>query len=90
MERMIREDGRALDELRPIEFEIGFSKYAEGSVLTKFGDTHVLCNATLDENLPAWLRNQPGTQGWVTAEYAMLPASSAERLWRDVTGEGPG
>lgn len=83
MGRMIREDGRKPDELRPIEFEIGFTKYAEGSVLAKFGDTHVLCNATLDENLPRWLRNQADSHGWVTAEYALLPRSTGRRVQRE-------
>lgn len=80
---MIRKDGRTAAQLRPIEFEIGYSKYAEGSVLAKFGDTHVLCNATLDENLPFWLRNQPEPQGWVTAEYALLPRSTSRRVQRE-------
>ncbi|MFZ0544081.1 MAG: ribonuclease PH [Candidatus Promineifilaceae bacterium] len=80
---MIRKDGRTPAQLRPIEFEIGYSKYAEGSVLAKFGDTHVLCNATLDENLPFWLRNQPEPQGWVTAEYALLPRSTSRRVQRE-------
>jgi ribonuclease PH len=80
---MIRKDGRTPNQLRPIEFEIGYSKYAEGSVLAKFGDTHVLCNATLDENLPFWLRNQPDSHGWVTAEYALLPRSTARRVQRE-------
>lgn len=80
---MMRKDGRAADELRPIEFDLGFSKYAEGSVLAKFGDTHVLCNATLDENLPRWLRNQASPHGWVTAEYALLPRSTASRVRRE-------
>jgi ribonuclease PH len=80
---MIRIDDRTPNQLRPIEFEIGFSKYAEGSVLAKFGDTHVLCNATLDENLPRWLRNQPNPQGWVTAEYALLPRSTGRRVQRE-------
>jgi ribonuclease PH len=80
---MKREDGRNPNELRPIEFEIGFTKYAEGSVLAKFGDTHVLCNATLDENLPRWLRNRADPHGWVTAEYALLPRSTGRRVQRE-------
>jgi ribonuclease PH len=80
---MKREDGRNPNELRPIEFEIGFTKYAEGSVLVKFGDTHVLCNATLDENLPRWLRNRADPHGWVTAEYALLPRSTGRRVQRE-------
>lgn len=80
---MIRIDGRTPNQLRPIEFEIGFSKYAEGSVLVKFGDTHVLCNASLDERLPAWLRNRSEPHGWVTAEYALLPRSTGRRVQRE-------
>jgi ribonuclease PH len=80
---MIRIDDRTPNQLRPVELEIGFSKYAEGSVLAKFGDTHVLCNVTLDENLPFWLRNQPSPHGWVTAEYALLPRSTSRRVQRE-------
>lgn len=80
---MIRKDGRTPSQLRPIEFKVGYSKYAEGSVLAKFGDTHVLCNVTLDENLPFWLRSQPDSHGWVTAEYALLPRSTARRVQRE-------
>ncbi len=80
---MQREDGRSPDELRPIRFECHFSKYAEGSVLSKFGDTHVLCNVTVDPNLPGWLRNKEKPHGWLTAEYAMLPRSTSERVRRE-------
>jgi ribonuclease PH len=80
---MERTDGRTPDQLRPITFDIGFTKHAEGSVLVKFGDTHVLCNATLDENLPRWLRSQANSQGWVTAEYALLPRSTGRRVQRE-------
>jgi ribonuclease PH len=80
---MIRNDGRSPTQLRPIEFEVGFSKHAEGSVLVKFGDTHVLCNATLEESLPFWLRSQPDPHGWVTAEYALLPRSTERRVDRE-------
>lgn len=80
---MKRADGRTLDQLRPISFEIGFTQWAEGSVLTKFGQTHVLCNATLDDNLPRWLRNAADPHGWLTAEYAMLPRSTQQRVQRE-------
>jgi ribonuclease PH len=80
---MIRKDGRAADELRPLQFETGFSKYAEGSVLVRCGQTHVLCNATVDDRLPNWLRNRPHPQGWLTAEYAMLPRSTQQRVRRE-------
>lgn len=77
----MRPSGRAVDELRTIVLESGFSKYAEGSCLVKFGDTHVLCNATVEESVPPFLRNT-GT-GWVTAEYGMLPRSTHSRTGRE-------
>ena len=80
---MERFDGRRPNELRPIHFQTGFSKYAEGSVLAQFGDTHVLCNVTLEERLPAWLRNQDDPHGWLTAEYALLPRSTQQRVRRE-------
>lgn len=80
---MQRTDGRSPDELRPITFECHYSKYAEGSVLCKFGDTHVLCNVTVDPNLPIWLRSKANSQGWLTAEYALLPRSTSERVRRE-------
>lgn len=79
----MRFDGRAPNQLRPITFETQFTKWAEGSVLAKFGNTHVLCNVTLDESLPRWLRNQEEPQGWLTAEYAMLPRSTHSRRRRE-------
>lgn len=72
---------RADDEMRKISFERGVSKHAEGSCLVKFGDTHVLCTASLEEKLPAWLRN--GGKGWVSAEYGMLPRSTGSRMRRE-------
>jgi ribonuclease PH len=70
-----RADGRLPDQLRPITFEPNFTRWAEGSVLAKFGETHVFCNVTIDNSLPNWLRYQPEPHGWLTAEYAMLPRS---------------
>lgn len=70
---------RPADQLRPVSFEIGFTKYAEGSVLTRFGDTHVLCNVSVEEDVPPWLKNRPDPHGWLTAEYTMLPRSTQER-----------
>jgi len=72
---------RANDEMRSVSFERGVNKHAEGSCLVKFGDTQVLCTASLEERLPAWLRN--GGRGWVTAEYGMLPRSTGERMRRE-------
>ena len=80
---MDRSDGRKQDEMRQIDFEADFSMYAEGSVLAKFGKTHVLCNVTVDERLPRWLRNSSKTHGWLTAEYALLPRSTNRRVGRE-------
>jgi len=80
---MNRIDNRAADRIRPVSFELNFTKYAEGSVLAKFGNTHVLCNVTVDESLPGWLRNQPKMHGWLTAEYALLPRSTQRRVRRE-------
>ena len=80
---MKRTDNRAADRIRPASFELNFVKYAEGSVLARFGNTHVLCNVTIDDSLPAWLRNQPKMHGWLTAEYALLPRSTQQRVKRE-------
>ena len=77
----MRPSGRALDEMRLVSFEPGFAKHAEGSCLVKFGDTHVLCTASLEERVPPFLRNS-GT-GWVTAEYGMLPRATHSRMRRE-------
>lgn len=77
----MRPSGRALDELRTVTLETGFAKHAEGSCLIKFGDTHVLCTASLEERVPPWIR---GTgKGWVTAEYGMLPRATGSRMNRE-------
>ena len=78
-----RADGRAPADLRPIAFETGFTRWAEGSVLARFGQTHVLCNVTIDNSLPPWLKNRTPPQGWLTAEYAMLPRSTHTRSARE-------
>ncbi len=80
---MNRTNDRPEDRIRPVDFELNFIKVAEGSVLAKFGDTHVLCNVTVDERLPNWLRNQPEPHGWLTAEYALLPRSTQQRVRRE-------
>ena len=77
----MRPSGRSLDQLRPISLEPGFSRYAEGSCLVKFGETHVLCTASVDEKVPPFLRNSG--RGWVTAEYGMLPRSTHTRTDRE-------
>jgi ribonuclease PH len=66
-------------EMRPVTFDPHYTRWAEGSVLCKFGDTHVLCNVTIEEELPRWLRDRSQPQGWLTAEYAMLPRSTHQR-----------
>ncbi len=77
----MRPSGRALDQLRTISLEPGFSKYAEGSCLARFGDTHVLCCASVEDKVPPFLRNTG--KGWVTAEYGMLPRSTHDRTDRE-------
>jgi len=78
---MIRPSGRRPDVLREISLEPGFSRHAEGSCLARFGDTHVLCTASVDERVPPFLRNTG--RGWVTAEYGMLPRSTHTRTDRE-------
>src|SRR6478609_9380263 len=78
---MPRGDGRASDQLRPIQVTVDYLRHAEGSVLIEFGDTRVLCVATVEERVPGWLVGRG--QGWVTAEYAMLPRSGASRSPRE-------
>ncbi len=77
----MRPSGRAADMMRPVSLEAGVAKYAEGSCLAKFGDTHVLCTATVEERVPPFLRNTG--KGWVTAEYGMLPRSTHTRTDRE-------
>ncbi|MEY9837586.1 ribonuclease PH [Streptacidiphilus sp. EB103A] len=78
---MTRNDGRSLDQLRPITIERGWSKHAEGSVLVSFGDTRVLCTASVTEGVPRWRRGSG--EGWVTGEYAMLPRATNTRNDRE-------
>ena len=85
----MRPSGRKIDQMRKVSFERNFSKHAEGSCLVRFGDTHVLCTASLEEKVPAWLRN--GGKGWITAEYGMLPRATGERMRREAaTGKQSG
>lgn len=79
----MRPSDREPDALRAVSLERNVSKHAEGSCLVKFGDTHVLCTASLAENVPPWLRG--GGKGWVTAEYGMLPRSTGGRMRREAT-----
>ena len=78
---MTRPSGRAPEALRQVALELNVSKYAEGSCLVKFGDTHVLCTATVEEKVPGWMKNTG--KGWVTAEYGMLPRSTHSRMDRE-------
>ena len=88
MSKFKRPDGRANDALRPITVEVGVSKFAEGSARISFGDTQVLCLATLQDSVPRHLEGKE--QGWVTAEYAMLPRSTPERSQRESIAGRPG
>ncbi len=78
---MTRPSNRSADQLRNIEIIPNFSKHAEGSCLIKFGDTHVLCTASIESKVPNWMRNTG--KGWVTAEYGMLPRSTHARMDRE-------
>ena len=78
---MARPDGRTDDQLRPITFERDFTEMADGSCLVSFGKTRVLCTASIDDDVPRWMRNSG--KGWVTAEYSMLPGASPERIGRE-------
>ena len=78
---MSRCSGRSLDEMRAVEVKTDFTKYAEGSVLIKVGNTHVLCSASVEQKVPPFLRDKK--QGWVTAEYSMLPRSTHTRMTRE-------
>lgn len=77
----MRPSGRKTDQMRTVSFERNVSKHAEGSCLVKFGDTHVLVTASLEEKTPPWLRNTG--KGWVTSEYGMLPRATGERMRRE-------
>src|ERR1700760_4171289 len=78
----MRKDGRDPADLRPITFERDYTDAAAGSFLVSFGRTRVLCTASVDEDVPRWMRGRG--KGWITAEYSMLPGSSAERIRREV------
>ncbi|ACT47084.1 ribonuclease PH [Methylotenera mobilis] len=81
MQQNIRPSQRACNQLREVEIIRHYTKHAEGSVLVKFGDTHVLCTASVDEKVPGFLKGKG--QGWVTAEYGMLPRSTGSRMDRE-------
>ena len=77
----MRPSGRRPDEMREVALETGVAKYAEGSCLVSFGDTRVLCTASVEERVPPWLRNSG--RGWITAEYGMLPRATSQRTDRE-------
>jgi len=81
----MRPSGRALDELRPVTFTRHYTKHAEGAVLVTFGETKVICTATVEDRVPRFLKGQG--RGWVTAEYGMLPRSTGQRMQRE-SGKG--
>ncbi len=83
----MRPSHRATDELRPVTLERKVARYAEGSCLVRFGSTHVLCTASLEDKPPAWLRGQG--RGWISAEYAMLPRATHTRTKREVASGKP-
>jgi len=83
---MNRNDQRAQDELRPVEITLGIQSYAEGSVLIKAGDTHVICSASIEESVPNFLKDQ--NKGWITAEYNMLPRATLTRTRRENIKKG--
>ena len=78
---MQRINNRQENQMRPIEIEVGVNKHAEGSALVKFGDTHVICTATIENHVPRWMRGS--NEGWITAEYGMLPRSTHSRMNRE-------
>jgi ribonuclease PH len=79
----MRPSGRAPNEMRAVTFETNVNKHAEGSCLARFGDTHVLCTASVEDRVPMWIRESG--RGWVTAEYGMLPRATGERTQREAT-----
>ena len=79
--RALRGDGRTVAQLRPVTFERDFTVMALGSVLVSFGQTRVLCTASVEDRIPPWLRGSG--KGWVTAEYSMLPGSTPDRASRE-------
>ena len=84
-----RNDGRAADQLRPITFEANIAPHATGSVLVSFGLTRVICAATIEANVPTWMKQQKVPGGWLTAEYSMLPYSTLDRKPREISKGKP-
>jgi ribonuclease PH len=84
-----RADGRRFDQLRPISFEANVAPHATGSVLVSFGSTRVICAATIEANVPTWMKQQRVPGGWLTAEYSMLPYSTLDRKPREIAKGKP-
>jgi ribonuclease PH len=82
---MTRHDGRLPDQLRPVSFTPGIAPHATGSVLVAFGNTRVICAATIEDGVPRWMKEQSVPGGWITAEYSMLPYSTLTRKPRDIS-----
>jgi ribonuclease PH len=82
---MTRPDARSFDQLRPISFAVGIAPHAAGSVLVGFGNTRVVCAATIEEGVPPWMKFQNVSGGWLSAEYSMLPYSTLDRKRRDIS-----
>jgi len=82
---MQRSDGRAADQIRPINFELNIAPHATGSVLVSMGNTRVICGVTVEEAVPRWMKEQGVTGGWLTSEYSMLPYSTTSRKPRDIS-----
>jgi ribonuclease PH len=85
MESNSRTDGRQIAQLRPVEFKVDFAPNASGSVLACFGDTRVICAASLEKGVPRWMQSQNVQGGWMSAEYSMLPYSTLDRKRRDIS-----
>ena len=83
----MRPDKRSPMQMRPVSFETGIQKFADGSVIVSFGDTRVICAASIEDKVPGWLQGRG--QGWMTAEYAMLPRATHDRTDRDANRKGP-
>ena len=80
-----RPDGRAADQLRAVNFKNNIAPYATGSTLIEWGDTRIICSATVEESVPRWMKMQNVEGGWLTAEYSMLPYSTLDRKSRDIS-----
>ena len=81
----VRADGRRMDQVRPVRFQNHIAPNAAGSTLIEFGNTRVICAATVEESVPRWMKEQNVAGGWITAEYSMLPYSTLDRKARDIT-----